>query len=263
MDCLDFRRRLLADPFCSDEELNRHEAACPRCADFARELKAQELRLRGMFKAIAPPEGMAERVRLAARFEQRAALRRRWWYGAAAGVLVAIGVSMVSLFTTSLERSDVALAQSVIHHIEDEAHHLHEVGPVKAGRLKWVFERFGAELTADIGPVNFAAECPMRRRNGVHLVLPGSRGPITVFFMPGEMTDVDLPVRSLRFAGHILPTAWGSIAVVGEEGEPLRGLGERLAAAVDWPQPGPATSASGLPGGGLVAAARLRQQQDG
>jgi hypothetical protein len=261
MDCLDFRRRLLADPFCHDQDLQVHEAGCPACASFARDLKAQEIRLRGMFKAVSPPEGMAERISLAARFEHRAALRRRWWYGAAAAVLMAVGVSMLSLFTTSLERSNVVLAQSVIHHIEDEAQHLREAGPVPAARLKWVFERFGAELTEDIGPVHFAAECLMRRSNGVHLVLPGREGPITVFFMPGEMTDAKLPVKSLRFVGHILPTDWGSIAVVGEDGEPLHGLGERLASAVEWPRT--AIGVSGLPGAGMVAAARLRQQQDG
>ena len=70
---------------------------------------------------ITAPEGMAERIQLAARFEQRSTVQRRWWYSAAATVLMAIGVSMVSLFSTSLDRGNVALAQSVINHIEDES----------------------------------------------------------------------------------------------------------------------------------------------
>ena len=35
----------------------------------------------------------------------------------------------------------------------------------------------------------------MRKRNGVHLVMPGKMGPITVFFMPGEMTEAEMPVQ--------------------------------------------------------------------
>jgi hypothetical protein len=108
--------------------------------------------------------------------------------------------------------------------------------------------------------VNFAAECLMRNRTGVHLVMPGQMGPITVFFMPGEMAESIMPVSSTRFSGKILPTAWGSIAVVGENGEPLDGLGERLAAAVHWPKQGLAES--GLLGRGFVTGARIAQQQD-
>ena len=261
MNCLDFRRQILTDPFCKDAAVLAHEADCSSCAPFAREVRAQEVRLRGALQEISPPEGMAERIQLAARFDRRSTTARRWWYGAAATVLIAVGVSMVSLFSTSIERGNMALAQSVINHIEDESHHLREVQTVTDRRLNWVFERFGAKLAGSIGTVNFAAECLMRNRTGVHLVMPGKMGPITVFFMPGEMAESSMPVSSTRFEGEIIPTAWGSIAVVGENGEPLDGLGERLAAAVHWPKPDLAEK-SGLSSRGFVARARVAQQQD-
>ena len=235
MNCLEFRRRLMIDPLCKDKDLHEHESNCPDCTGFARDLRAQEMRMRAVLREISPPEGLAERVQLAARFEENTSARRRWWYAAAASVLLVIGASMISIWTTSMERSDIALAQSVIHHIEDEAHHLREAQPVSDGRLKWVFDRFGAELAADIGPVNFAAECLMRKKNGVHLVLTGEVGPITVFFMPGEQAASTIEVAAGRFQGEIVPTDWGSIAVVGEQGETLTGEGKRLAAAVRWP----------------------------
>ena len=72
----------------------------------------------------------------------------------------------------------------------------------------------------------------MRKRNGVHLVMPGKMGPITVFFMPGEMADAEHAGKLDTLQRPDLPTSWGSIAVVGESGESLDGLGERLAAAV-------------------------------
>ncbi|MGB5571569.1 MAG: DUF3379 family protein [Sedimenticolaceae bacterium] len=261
MNCLDFRRRMLADPFCRDEDILAHESECPACAPFAREVRAQEVHLRSALQDIAPPQGMAERIQLAARFDQRATVRRRWWYSAAATVLMTIGVSMVSLFSTSLDRSNVALAQSVINHIEDESNHLREARPVSVGRLNHVFERFGAHLAGNLGTVNFAAECVMRKRNGVHLVMPGKMGPITVFFMPGEMTEAEMPVSSARFSGRIVPTSWGSIAVVGESGESLDGLGERMAAAVDWPQQDLAGSDL-FRRGGLATTPLVAQQQD-
>lgn len=260
MNCLDFRRQMLADPMARDDELLAHEAGCDACAPFARELRAQEIRLRTVLQDIAPPAGLAERIQLATRFEQRSLRQQRWWYSVAAAVVLAIGVSMTSLVTTSIERGQVTLAQSVLNHIEDEASHLRAARPVSSARVKLVFARFGAQLAEDIGQVNFAAECLMRERDGVHLVMPGQMGPVTVFFMPGEMIDSVLPVQSARFNGRILPTSWGSIAVVGENGEVLDGLGERLAGAVRWPQ-----AESGLAGGTVLGGARLAlaQQQDG
>lgn len=252
MNCLDFRRRLMSDPFEQDTSLAAHEDACGACAAFARELRADEVRMRALLNDIDPPSGMADRIQLAVGFERRSVQRQRWWYAAAAGVLMAVGVSMVSLWTTSVERGGLTLAQSVIHHIQDEAAHLHEAGVESGARVAGVFQRFGAQLAGDIGPVLFAAECLMRQRNGVHLVLPGKRGAITAFFMPGEMTLETLPVESERFIGEIVPTAWGSIAVVGENGEVLDGLGERLAAAVEWPTADPGVARSELAGGHLV-----------
>ncbi len=262
MHCLEFRRHLMIDPLSRDEAALAHENQCHDCTGFARELRAQEMQLRHTLREIRPPEGLAERIQLAARFEHNATVRRRWWYASAASLLLMVGVSMVSLWQTSLERGGVTLAQSVVSHIEDEAHHLRAAQPVSGGRLKWVFERFGAELAGDIGPVNFAAECLMRTRNGVHLVLPGELGPITVFFMPGESADGPIAVDQGRFQGEIVPTAWGSIAVIGEQGEALAGKGSRLAAAVRWPADGADGSVvlgRRQPLGPVVAA----QQQDG
>lgn len=246
MNCLDFRRRLMTDPFDSDEALENHASDCAECAGFAREIRAQEIRMRSLLQDVSPPDGLAERIRMAARFDRGEQTRRRWWYAAAAAVFLSVAVSMVSVMNTAAERGQLALTQSVINHIEDEANHLREAHPVSAGRLNWVFRRFGAELVDNVGQVNFAAECLMREKNGIHLVLPGAVGPITVFFMPGERVAHNLPVESNRFEGEIVPTDWGSIAVVGEIGESIDGMGERLAGAVYWPTAPLATA--GFPG---------------
>ena len=252
MNCLDFRRRLLEDPFNNDAEALAHEEQCTQCAAYAREQRALETRLRGVLSEISPPAELADNIQLAVKLDQRGRSRRQVWYATAASVLLIVGATLASLVTESWERGNMALAQSVLNHIDDEAHHLREAGPVSPQRVKFVFARFGAHLHGDIGQVNFAAECLMRKRNGVHLVLPGERGPVTAFFMPGEHTEQPLPVNSERFEGHIVPTHWGSIAVVGEHGESLAGLGQQLAAAVEWPAPDSGLVGS-IPAGPLVA----------
>lgn len=235
MNCLEFRRRLLEDPFASLPELQQHAEHCEACSQYARQERAREARLRAVIGQVTPPPELAENIQLAVRLEQKGRPRRQAWYAIAASVLLLVGASLVSLLSESWERGNMALAQSVLYHIDDEAHHLRAAGPVSHARVKFVFARFGARLTTELGPVNFAAECLMRHRNGVHLVLAGRQGPITAFFMPDEHPGQAIEINSERFQGQIVPTPWGSIAVVGESGESLAGLAEHLAQAVQWP----------------------------
>ncbi len=235
MNCLEFRRLLLQDPFANDPAMHEHEQDCRQCRHYAREQRTQEKQLREMFQQMSPPPELAENIQLAVRLDRRVQSRRQVWFAAAASVLLIVGATITSLVNERWERGNMVLAQSVLNHIDDEAHHLREAGPVSQSRVNFVFARFGAALVEDIGQINFAAECLMRKRNGVHLVLPGENGPITAFFMPGENPEKAIAVESERFQGHIAPTSWGSVAVVGEHGENLEGMAEQLGKAVEWP----------------------------
>jgi len=246
MNCLEYRRQLLQDPYQGSDELIEHEANCSECANFSREIRQQEASLRALLKTPNPPPELAENIRLGMRLEQRADTGRRVWFAAAASVLLMVGASMLSLFTERYEREHLALAQNVIYHIKDEAKHLRDPGPASPQRVKAVLARFGAELDGDIGRINFAAECVMRNRTGVHLVLSGKQGPVTVFFMPGEQAPGVIPVDSDRFHGEIIPTRWGTLAVVGEQNEDIDLVATRVRHAVRWPEVTPGRVAGTL-----------------
>jgi hypothetical protein len=51
-------------------------------------------------------------------------------------------------------------------------------------------------------------------------------------FLPAEAVDRRLPVRDARLRGIIVPAGRGSMAIVGEPGELLDGIEERLLRAV-------------------------------
>ncbi len=264
MNCLEFRRRTLQDPMDEQPSLLVHEKDCPQCARFARETRAQEIRLRALLRDVAAPPELADRIQLAVHFEHRRSPRQRIWFAMAASILVMIGVSMTSLVSTSWERGNMALAESVLSHIEDEARHLHETGPANPQRISDVFARFGARPSNGLGRVNFVAECVMRNKTGVHLVLGGKKGPITVFFMPGEHIAHSSELNSPRFKGELLPTAWGTIAVLGEKGENLTEVAARMQQAVEWPGSTQAiTDTSGIIDIGGFSGALAVQQQNG
>ncbi|BAN70157.1 DUF3379 family protein [endosymbiont of unidentified scaly snail isolate Monju] len=241
MNCLEFRRELLQDPHAASEAQLEHEAACEECARFSRRTRAREAALRELLNSPAPPPELAERIPLAARMQQRADRRRPLWLAAAASVMLAVTLSMVSLYANRVDRSHMALTQSVIDHIEDEANHLRMVAAAPQARVQEVFSRFGATLNERIGEVVFVAECLMRNRTGIHLILKGQQGPVTVFLMPEERPGRVLPVRNARFDGEILPTDWGAVAVVGEPGERIAPLALRVTRAVRWGSNAPAS----------------------
>jgi hypothetical protein len=237
MDCLTFRRQMLEDPGRRDNALREHERSCSRCAAFARSLRADEAKLHEAL-TVAPPAELAERIQLAISFGEVKKRRpqRPWLSIAAAGLLAVAAGTLGWLTYFHKPYEDLSLERSVLNHVQDEARHLYDPGPALASEINGVFERFGAKVSEQaLGDVNFAGICMMRRNRGVHLVLRGEMGPVTVFFMPGEKTRKPMALDSERFAGMIEPTDWGSIAVVGEQGEPLMPVLERVRQAVTWP----------------------------
>jgi hypothetical protein len=236
MDCLTFRRQLLEDPSREDAVLASHEASCAPCAVFARSLRADEAKLHDLLN-IDPPSELAERIQLAVSFgpEPARTSPSRWLAIAASGLLV---VSAATLGWLNFHKpyEELSLERSVLHHVADETRHLYDPGPADDDKLHDVFARFGASVRKeDLGQVSFAGICMMRRDKGVHLVLRGEHGPVTVFFMPGEQASKPMELGSERFAGIIEPTTWGSIAVVGEQGEKLAPVLARVRQAVSWP----------------------------
>lgn len=247
MDCINFRRRLLEDPSQHPWTMTRHETDCSACASYADKVRSTEQQLQQLLNAPVPTE-MAERIQLAVSLDRAPAQPRpsHMWLATAASIMIAVIAGFLWLGSPQQElQPQATLSQSVLHHIDDENHVLRQPGPVGPYQVNEVFARFGANVQGSLGPVSFAAECQMRHKTGVHLVIPGEMGAVTVLFMPGEMTEETKPILTQRFAGQIYPMAWGSIAVVGERGEKLDLVAERVRKMVNWP-----TQLSGLPKAG-------------
>lgn len=234
MNCQEFRRKTQIDPLARDADLSAHEEACPDCSAFARSARATEIRLRTLLREVTAPDELAERIHGTVQSEYR----RHRWYAVAFGLLLLVGMSTIVVNRSVVDQGHQGLAQAVFDHIAAERHHLDARGEVPDGHLHRIFQRFGARLTESLGDVRFAGECQMRAHTGVHLVVPGRAGPVTVFFMPGEATDGPTPVASTELSGVIVPTDWGSIAVVGNDGEDLADVRDRMVRAVQWPSSG-------------------------
>ncbi len=236
MNCLDFRRRLLVDPLSGESELLEHASSCGECAREAERMTRFEEALRRAVN-VRPPEGLEARILLAQSFDDRRrplGVRSRWLTMAAA-LLMAVGVAGWLGYRWDVYFGEPpGLGRVVLNHVNDELHYLHADQDVQRARLGQLFAHFGARLRGDIGYVSYATRCHIRRHAGVHLVLPGQEGPVTVLFMPDEHRSGPEHIRSERFTGMIVPTDYGSMAVLGEKGELLSEAIEKVRRSVVW-----------------------------
>lgn len=236
MNCLEFRRLLLIEPCSSDDDFVAHRTGCTDCGHEAAQSEHLERQLREVL-SVDPPEGLRDRIMLEHAIEYgkpRRGMRTQWATRAASLLLVAglAGGLGYRWADTLFRTSDLEVA--VFNHVNDELDHLHEDHNLQTTDLEILLAPFGARLENSLGRVNYAGRCNIRKHSGIHLVVPGQRGPVTILLMPGEHMDHQQAIRSLRFNGVIVPTPYGSMAVVGEKGEVLDSVVDTVAEKIIW-----------------------------
>ena len=236
MNCLEFRRKLLEQPNCSDKEFLEHAATCAECNREHRHALQFESEL---FRAmdVEPPANLESRILHAVKpgRPQRSPIRHPLWLASAASVLLLLGVWLsLSPHWGLFSAGSPQLVSGVLEHIDNEPQALTARDAIAPAQLQSLFAQFGASLTDDLGPVRHATRCRMRLQDGIHLVLAGRHGPVTVLIMPGDYLTGSVQVSSSHASGVIIPTDYGSMAVVGTKTEFVEGLVHRLQQAVGW-----------------------------
>lgn len=223
MNCLEYRRRLTIEPRSQDVELANHARACASCAAFSKRMFGLEDRLEQAL-AIDAPSGLASRIMLRQTTTQTHHRSQRRILAYAAGITLVIGMALGWLLTPTYE----ALDQVVLAHINNEIDHLSENHNVSMGRLETVMAAVGGTVLQPVGQIRYAGNCPIRKHKGVHVILDGDQGPVTVLVMPGESVTQRQRVGDQRFRGLIVPVDNGSIAIVGEKAEDIDALENRV-----------------------------------
>lgn len=231
MNCLEFRRRCLAEPGDLDREFLHHKSECAACADFAAHMSQVDRRLADALR-VDVPENLASRIILRQSLHkgQVRDKHRRRRYALAASVLLTLGLAggfFTMISTTPFHRA-------VMAHLDGEWDSLVQRQDISDETLTSVLGTVGGELKGDIGKVRHASLCDFSEYGGAHLVLEGREGPVVVLLLPGKHIAGPKVVSGDRADGIIVPTNNGSMVIVGDEGEALDDIERRLHAAVVW-----------------------------
>jgi hypothetical protein len=224
MTCMEFRRRVGAEPALTGPGFDAHRRECPACARYQDELRAMDalaaraLAVRG--DRLALPRNSAPRL---------APVRPRW-YAIAASVAVGLTVGLVLLLAEPRE----SIAREVVGHVMHEPEALLATGPVMPAALAGVLDPEGTRLRPGIGEVTFAARCVYQKRVVPHLVVRTPSGPVTVLLLRHREVKEPMEFEEQGYAGVVLPAPRGSMAVVGQGVKDLEGVARQVFEAVDW-----------------------------
>jgi hypothetical protein len=158
----------------------------------------------------------------------------KWVLGTlAASVILGVGL-MVNMLRDTAFFSTGDIAKDVVVHIHHEPGAFESKTAVPRDEFEGVLKAAGATMT-EVGTVSYVKLCPFRGTMVAHFVVQGSAGPVTVLLLPDEEVTEPVPVDEDGIVGTIVSLeTGGSIAVVGNPGEQIEDIQNRVAAAVKW-----------------------------
>ncbi len=228
MNCEQFRRALLINPYTRDPGFRAHVGRCRACARAAADTLAFERRLRAALAAEVEDAGVTPR--------SGAVVSERVWRPLLLAVVPLLLIAAwIGLRGLSLGTDWEGL---VIDHIRAEPSHLRTAAPVPWRRVQALLRELDIEVDSRLGPVTYAGRCVIGPRRGVHLVVPGERGPVTLLLLPGTVARRQHRFAASGLAGLVVPAGFGDLAVVGQPGEALEPILHRFLAGVSRPSDG-------------------------
>jgi hypothetical protein len=208
MTCLEFRRRVGAEPFAANPGVEAHRRECAACARHQDDLRAMDVVIR---RALA------------------VATRRRL-FAIAASLVVGATVGVVLL--VSAPRASIA--REVIGHVAHEPGAVDATAPVAPVALAGVLDPDGTRLRPGIGEVTYAARCVFEGHVVPHLVVQTAEGPVTVLMLRHRAIAEPVRIDAQGYRGVVLPAPEGAIAIVGTGIADVDGIARTVFDAVDW-----------------------------
>jgi hypothetical protein len=225
VNCEQFRRALLINPYTRDPGFRAHVGRCGACARAAADALAFEHRLRAALADEVEEAGITRRP--------GAVVSARGWRP----LLLAVFPLLLISVWIGLRGSAPAIdwERLVIDHIQTEPSHLRTAAPVPWRRVQVLLRGLGIEAPSWLGPVTYAGRCLIGPRPGIHLVVPGKRGAVTLLLLPGAVARREHRFAASGLAGVLVPAGFGNLAVVGRPGEALEPILDRFLAGVSRP----------------------------
>ncbi len=235
MNCLEFRRVCLSDPYTGSEDFTAHRSACRECARFAESVDVFDKKLRDAIN-IPIPGDLATRVKLRQVIgEEQAQRSRPWRWALAAGVFITVSLSGFFGYQVYATNEYIKQLQvAVLHHVDSEPEFLRIEGKQPEEKFRRVMAAFGADVLADIRQIRHADVCAMNKKPIAHSVFNGETGRVTVLYIIGKRIRDETPMESDSRHVLLIPVGQGNLAIIAPQGEHLDPLVDQLKQSIRW-----------------------------
>jgi len=237
MECLEFRRRLAAEPGSRDPEFLEHRDHCHAgCTESWWRAQRCERQLRTVLQSVEAPADLGERVLLTQATSLRARARRRWQIGLtlAASLLVVLIVAGYA-WNLRAPADGGPLAGMAIAHVRSEAYSLTMTRPIDDAQLRPVFAKRGVTLRDMPVHAVFAADCRVGPYRAVHLVLRENGEPITALYVVGHRVTDARDFNRAGWRGREVPMGNGTLVLLGNGSAGFAAAERALSSAVLGP----------------------------
>jgi hypothetical protein len=223
MDCLEFRRRIGAEPFAADAAIEAHRRECVSCARHQDELRAMDGLIQRALEINPPPRESA-----AAPAPPRAWRPR--FFAIAASLVAGVAVALIVL--VAVPRA--AIAREVVNHVLHEPDATGGAASLPPAAVAAVLDPSGMRLGHGAGAVSFAESCVFDGQVVPHLVVQRPEGPVTVLVLAHRSISRPIRFAEQGYVGVVLPAPRGAIAVVGQDVADLDAVAQQVFDAVEW-----------------------------
>ncbi len=227
MNCEDFRKKLLQDPSWTDAAFLQHKDKCASCRREWEQVQSFEAKLRSVLLQSQNPKAP-----ISLQAPRRRLWQRAWIKAASVLLLVAAGMGGYNLVQNMFPQED--LAQLVVRHVQAEPELLQQMKPLDVMSVAAVFDAMGFESSAAVKGVTAASPCWMRKSRGVHLVVQGEQGAVSLLLMPGEYVSKPQALQTEQWSGLVVPEQWGSLAVLASAGEDAGAFVSMVEKNIHW-----------------------------
>ena len=206
MNCLEFRRAILADPRRPGPGAAAHAEQCPPCKEFLfRTLEEEAVLDAGLRVPVS--EGLPARV-----FYRWTALRRRVvGWALAASLLIAVAIAVL----VGAPRSDPVALASIEFVVYEEAQTIAEARPTDWNALARVAREMGLSLPQQLGTMRYICVYPLAGKAAHHLLVSTPLGKLTVLLVPEQPLPARAAAAAHGLEAAVVPAAKGFVAIVG------------------------------------------------
>ncbi|MFA0158325.1 DUF3379 domain-containing protein [Vibrio sp. 10N.261.46.A3] len=234
MDDLEFRRRVLSEPKQRTQDIVDAAANSETNSNFLDDVLALDKQIHSAMN-VDVPDDLADRILFNQTSSEESKVvrptfaRRAMAMAASVAFVAGLLVGQVNWGNAFVSPAQASLVDTAMKHVVDEKSFVSNIDEqVTSQQINAKMNPFAFQFD-DAFPyhVYYLNHCGFGKSNAVHMVFQGAKGKVTLF-LTGIPTDKPIDFDEKGMSGSVTPVDGSSLILVGENGEDVSKIAEKL-----------------------------------